>query len=232
MLRVEQLEARRLLAVGAADEYIYRVHDDDNQPLALNVLANDEGRELQIVEVSSPNREGEVAIVENGRLLKYQPQEGFTGVEKFEYVILGVDGRSSAAVEIHVTDSAAVTGIVMAGAAAGWDDAIVPVWRYVKNALARDPVKDDDEEDDHEPSELADAPPADAPSADAPPATPPAQRAQGARLGTGGSHLRGDLAGGARVDAPARAGASRHRCARSRRSSRRAKEWRGDPGRV
>jgi hypothetical protein len=31
----------------------------------------------------------------------------------------------------------------LAGAAAGLDDAVVPVWRYVKKALARDPVEDD-----------------------------------------------------------------------------------------
>jgi hypothetical protein len=62
---------------------------------------------------------------------------------------------------------------VFAGAAAGLDDAIVPVWRYVKNALARDPVKPESGEDESLEAE------ADVTQAEVPPATPPTRGALG-----------------------------------------------------
>lgn len=57
---------------------------------------------------------------------------------------LGRFGNAAAA----STSSGGGHGNAFAGAAAGLDDAIVPVWRYVKNALARDAEQPSDAADE------------------------------------------------------------------------------------
>ncbi len=81
----------------------------------LDVMANDLIRPespTRIVAVSEPNRGGTVQIAEDGRSVLYTPADGFTGNERFAYVLRDAEGiEDSAAVDVFVQPDLAMLGL-------------------------------------------------------------------------------------------------------------------------
>lgn len=74
----------------ASDDSFAGVQEDSSGN-ALDVLANDPGSSLTIVNVSTPDRSGSVSIV-SGQSLSYSPAQDFFGSETFRYTVQDPDG--------------------------------------------------------------------------------------------------------------------------------------------
>ena len=97
-----------LSASAISDEYPVAIADtasSDGSAVTLNVLSNDTGGGLSLVDVNEYSEEGGTARIESNQII-FTPKAGFSGSDAFWYVMQDNQGRTNAAkVTISITAS-------------------------------------------------------------------------------------------------------------------------------
>ena len=82
---------------------VYKDSDKDDVKNSIDVLSNDSGSDLVLIEVPESGSHG--TVTQEGQVLKYQPNSGYTGPDKFYYAFKDSFGRSNYSyVTINVVD--------------------------------------------------------------------------------------------------------------------------------
>jgi hypothetical protein len=113
------LSAAMLAGSGAAIAAIGGAVDDrattlQGRPVLIDVRANDAGiGGLRGIKIRSRPANGSASVV--GGQVRYVPAPGFTGNDRFSYIVVGTNGTGTASVFVDVGDSLALQGRVVEG---------------------------------------------------------------------------------------------------------------------
>lgn len=130
------------LLVEPADEPL--VANDDTLETAVDtsaevdVLANDQGpSDMRVTSVQSPTAQGgQVAVLEDGRTIRYTPPPGFSGADEFTYEVTAMSAISGAAVTATASVRAAVGALPdLIVTAARWSDDDGQTWNALSEVI-------------------------------------------------------------------------------------------------